>query len=199
VYKETIKNNKGEITKMKIVYQAGNVTGGYSFSANKEQITLSGYVENLPENIKEVILYEATTARELYVSKVKAKKEQGEKVSPLELKREAVEEAVKDTISKFSEEVYNEVQEVVASNKGGTQSVTGRTRPKKQKESPKKVEKAVPQDEIDDLEAEFKTDPADEFDAGFVDTDEDESIFEDDEESIFEDEEDDLPDLFEEL
>lgn len=185
---------------MKIVYQAGNVTGGYSFSANKEQITLSGYVENLPENIKEVILYEATTARELYVSKVKTKKEQGEKVSPLELKREAVEEAVKDTISKFSEEVYNEVQEVVASNKGGTQSVTGRTSPKKQKESPK-VEKVIPQDEIDDLEAEFTTDPADEFDAGFVDTDEDESIFEDDDEdeSIFEDEEDDLPDLFEEL
>lgn len=179
---------------MKIIYQAGNVTGGYAFSANNEEITLSGYVENLTQAEQEVIIFEASKARELYVSEVARKKAAGEKVNPLTIKRESVASAKEAAQEKFGEELYNSVQKIVEDNKGGVQSVTGKSKPKTEKapKTSKKPEgkapkskvpsqKEIPADlDLDDLEREFQTEPADEFDADFdmdeIDVDPDEPV-----------------------
>jgi len=157
---------------MEIIYQAGNVTGGYAFSANNEVITLSGYVEKLPEEQKNVIIFEANKARELYTAEVARKKAAGEKVNPLTIKRESVAEAKKATQEKFGEELYNAVNKVVEDNKGGTQSVSGKTSKGRTEKSaaPKakgsKAPKEIPTDiDLDDLEKEFDNEPGDEFDA----------------------------------
>lgn len=156
----------------KIVYQAGNVTGGYAFSAKKPEITLPGYMENAAENLKEVLIFEATTARDLYVASVDAKKKAGEKVNPLTIKREAMAEARAKATEKFGEESYNAMKKVMDDNKGGNQSVTGKKKapgPKADKaaRAPKADKAPAPVDDVDiqDLEAEFGAAPADDMDA----------------------------------
>lgn len=152
-----------------VKYQAGNVTGGYAFSANDKKITLSGYVEGLPDGDKTIIIFEAATARENYVNAVAAKKAAGEKVNPLTIKREAVAAAQKATVEKFGEEEYNRVKAVMDSHKGGAQSVSGKTRKSGEKAAKPakapKTPKAPPADADLDLE-DFGDMPADDFDAG---------------------------------
>ena len=109
-----------------IKYQEGTVTGGYAFSANSTDITLSGYVKDLPETDQEVIVFEAKTARQNYIDTVVAKKAASEKVNPLTIKREAVDFAQKATINQYGEEEFNRVKEIINANKGGTLSVTGK-------------------------------------------------------------------------
>lgn len=158
---------------IKIVFQAGNVTGGYAFSANKPEITLPGYAETMDESLKAILIFEATTARNLYAETVAKKKAAGEKVNPLTIKREAVEAAKKAAIEKFGEENYNAMKKVMDDNKGGNQSVTGKSSKKSPKaatsKAPKgRVDKSIPAGgaplsdaEMNDLEKEFGSAPAD--------------------------------------
>ena len=156
----------------KIVYQAGNVTGGYAFSANKPDIILPGFAEKMAPEMQEILVFEATTARELYVASVSAKKAAGEKVNPLTIKRESMTEAKNKAIEKFGEENYNAMKKVMEDNKGGNQSVTGKkksSKPKAEKGArPSKAPKApvdVSDADLADLEQEFAEGPADDMDA----------------------------------
>lgn len=160
-------------------YQAGTVSGGYAFSANNEEITLSGYVQKLPELDQNIIKYEAEKARSNYVAAVKAKKKAGEKVNPLTIKRESVLAAKEATVKKFTEEEFNRVQEVVAQNRAGAQSVTGKSKPKADKKTskPKKVNKVVDLD-LEDLDTDIPE--LDMLDSDIPEEDESEDPFADD-------------------
>ncbi len=157
---------------MKIVFQVGNVTGGYAFSANHNKITMSGYVENLPEDQKELAVFEAKKAREFYVREVEQKKQAGEKVNPLTIKREAVEKAKEATINEFGEELYNAVVLAGEANKGGNVSVGGKKKSTSKSPKAPETDKAVTDFDIDDLEKELASKPADDFDAELPDIDE---------------------------
>lgn len=155
----------------KFVFQAGNVTGGYAFSANKPEITLPGYVEGLPAETQEIAKFRATTARDLYIAGVEAKKAAGEKVNPLSIKREAMATAEQKTMEKFGEEAYNAFKKIEDENKGGTLSVSGR----KSKRAPKEKKAATPKkgaepaelsdEDLTELEKEFAEGGPDEMDA----------------------------------
>lgn len=126
----------------KIVYQAGNVAGGFAFSANKPEIILSGYVENLADEMKEIAIFIATTARDTYVNTVAAKKAAGEKVNPLTIKREAVKAAKEAAAEKFGEENYNAFVKIEEDNKGGVVPISGKKPSKGEKAAkPAKVSK----------------------------------------------------------
>jgi hypothetical protein len=101
---------------VKFQYQAGIVTGGYSFSAYNNIITLSGYVETLDNaRVREAIHYEAEKARTYYVETVNKLKLCGEKVSTFYVKRDAIQRARKEAQSKYMD-VWNEVESVCKAN-----------------------------------------------------------------------------------
>ena len=101
-------------------------------------------MENLPENQKDVIIFEANKARELYTTEVTRKKAAGEKVNPLTIKRESVALAKEATLEKFGEELFNEVSKVIEDNKGGVQSVTGKTKAPKAPKATRSLAKPKP-------------------------------------------------------
>lgn len=143
-------------------YQEGAVAGGYSFSANSTEIMMGNYVESQPENIQEVLKHEATQARQNYIDAVKAKKDAGEKVNPLTVKREAVQKAQEETKAKFGEELYNEAKKIADEHKNGRLAVSGRSKaPAQKKETKSKTAtKAAPKttndtpapDDMDDFD-----------------------------------------------
>lgn len=154
---------------VKFVYQAGNVTGGYAFSANKPEITLPGYLENADKSMQDIAQFRAQAARDLYIEAVSAKKAAGEKVNPLAIKREAMSTAETKTMEKFGEEQYNLFKKFEDDNKGGNLSITGRKSKKGAKAPAKKTAKAapaeLPDDDLDDLEKEFADGQPDGMDA----------------------------------
>lgn len=99
---------------IKFQYQEGIVSGGYSFSAYNNIITLSGFVESLDEKIREAIQYEAITARSLYVDEVKRLRASGEKVNSVLIKRDATRAARERAHIKYSE-VWSEVEAIYKS------------------------------------------------------------------------------------
>lgn len=122
------------LTSIKFQYQTGVVTGGYSFSAYNNIITLSGYVEKLENaKIREAIQYEAKTARSFYVDEVNRLKANGEKVNSFIVKQEATRKAKDIAQTKYAE-IWSEVEDVyknpplLAEKTGNTKIYTNITR-----------------------------------------------------------------------
>ena len=109
---------------IKFQYQAGIVTGGYSFSAYDNIITLSEYVEKL-ENVKirEAIQYEAKTARTFYVEEINRLKANGEKINSYNVKRDATIKAKDKAQAKYAE-IWSEVEDTYKSSHSLSISVT---------------------------------------------------------------------------
>ena len=97
---------------IKYQYQVGVITGGYSFSANNNIITLSGYVEELENaKVREAIQFEAQKARTYYVEKVNRIKAAGGKVNNFLTKYEAVKRAKEDAKAMYAD-VWDEVEAI---------------------------------------------------------------------------------------
>ena len=93
-------------------YHTGMVTGDYSFSANNNTITLSGYVEKLENaRIREAMQFEAIVARRLYVDEVNKLRASGRLANTFHIKREATIKAKEQAKVNYAD-VWNEVENI---------------------------------------------------------------------------------------
>jgi len=87
---------------VKFQYHTGIVVGNYSFSANNDIITLSGYVEKLEDDrIREAIKFEAITARAFYVDELNRRKLMGDRINSSNIKSEATRRAKVEAKDKY--------------------------------------------------------------------------------------------------
>ena len=97
---------------IKFQYQNGEVTGGYSFSAYSNVITLPKYVQKLENTkIREAIQYEAKTAHSFYIEEVARLRNRGEKINSSLVKRDATRKAKDMAQTKYAE-IWSEVEGV---------------------------------------------------------------------------------------
>ncbi len=93
-------------------YQEGIVSGGYSFSAYNNVITLPKFVEKLEsEKVREAIQYEALTARSIYVDEVTRLRASGEKINSVLIKGKASKKARDKAKEKYAE-IWSDIENV---------------------------------------------------------------------------------------
>lgn len=101
---------------VKIQYKPGHIPGGYSFSAKNHTIFLSEYFKHIEnERILAAIQEVAIRARHHYVTEVNRRRANGEKMNPVQIKRDAADKAEEEVQAKFSD-VWGEVESAYRAN-----------------------------------------------------------------------------------